>query len=515
MRFRAERAEVSTEMAERLAAWIRRPQVLALVPAISLLAYVIGGEVWLFVSVIALQSGWLVLASRADRRPAEPRRPLCRPVPRDSVEAVLRTGAAQGGEMVPAAVLLRLDEAEALRERHGARLCAALEEELTLRLGRSLRSLDAFCVLPEGRFGIALAPQRGVALGAALAVAQRLQADLGQPFRFESVTVWPSVSVGMCLNPATARAAGLDMLEAAERAARIALQSGPGGLHSFTAADQAAPGASALRSELRRALENGEICAFFQPQVELATGAVSGMETLARWLHPERGLIPPAEFLPLIEAEGLSTRLAERMLRDGLAALNRLDAQGLVVPNVAINLSAPELGNPQLAETIAWELDRHELAPERLVLEIVETVVTHTDDDVLVRNVAQLATLGCGIDLDDFGTGHASIANIRRFAVSRIKIDRSFVTHMHRDPDQRRMVAAILSMAGELGLASVAEGIEVPEEAALLAEMGCEHGQGFGIARPMPATELARWLHAQAAPRAQAAAAPTAGREHG
>jgi diguanylate cyclase len=357
-------------------------------------------------------------------------------------------------------------------------------------------------VLPDGRFGIALAPQKGFALAAAQAVAQRLQADLAQPFHFEQVSVWPSVSAGLCLNPAAARSAGLGMLAAAERAAHMAAQAGPAGQHSFTAADRARPAKDALSGELRRALEAGEICAYFQPQVALATGAIAGMETLARWRHPARGLILPDEFVPLIEAEGLSQRLAERMLRDGLAALNRLDAQGLVVPNVAVNLSAPELGNPALADTVAWELDRHELGPERLVLEIVETVVTHGDDDVVVRNVARLARLGCGIDLDDFGTGHASIANIRRFAVSRIKIDRSFVTNMHRDPGQRRMVAAILSMAGELGLQCIAEGIESPGEATALAGMACAFGQGFGIARPMPLADLARWLRERAAARA-------------
>jgi len=512
MRLGAERMETPSGLNVRLAAWARRPQALALVPAVSLLAYFMGGEVWLVGSVIALQSIWLAAALRGERRGAETRHPRCRPVHRECVEALLDEGAAMGGDLVPIALLLRLDEAEALRERHGARLFAALEEALTLRLGQSLRAQDAFCVLPEGQFGIALAPQRGFALGAALALAQRLQADLAHPFHFEEVSVWPSVSVGMCLNPSAARTAGLRMLDAAERAARVAVQSGPTGVHSFTETDRPAPPPHALRGELRRALESGEICAYFQPQIALETGAVSGMETLARWHHPERGLISPGEFLPLIEAEGLSSRLAERMLRDGLAALNRLDAQGFHVPNVAINLSAPELGNPTLADAIAWELDRHDLAPERLVLEIVETVVTHSDDDVVVKNVARLAALGCGIDLDDFGTGHASIANIRRFAVSRIKIDRSFVTNMHRDPELRRMVAAILSMAGELGLQSVAEGIESPEEATLLATMGCAHGQGFGIARPIPAADLVRWMRARGAGPA-ADAPPSA--EHG
>jgi diguanylate cyclase len=319
---------------------------------------------------------------------------------------------------------------------------------------------------------------------------------LAPPFSRDGNTVWPSVSVGFCLSARAAALNGITMLEAAERAAARAVQAGPGGLNSYSVIDFPAALAGTLIDELRDALDTGQIRAFFQPQIRTTTGEVTGLEALARWEHPQRGLIPPGDFLPQIEAAGLSQTLAERMLNDALETLSRLDTAGLTVPTVSINLSADELRNPRLPDEIAWALDRADIAPGRLTVEILETVVAETEDDAAVHGIARLAGMGCGIDLDDFGTGHASITNIRRFGVGRLKIDRSFVTALHRDEDRRRTVAAILSMAQHLGLDTLAEGVECAEEQLTLAQLGCGHLQGFAIARPMPADALPGWLRA-------------------
>ncbi len=226
---------------------------------------------------------------------------------------------------------------------------------------------------------------------------------------------------------------------------------------------------------------------------------MTGFEALARWHHPERGLLGPAEFLPAIADCGLSERLSEVMLFHAMVALNRWDRAGLAVPVVGVNFSADELRNPRLPDKLRWELDRFDLTPDRLVVEILETVAAQTDNDVIVRNVAALAGMGCGIDLDDFGTGHTSIANLRRFAVRRLKIDRSFVARVDEDRDQQRMVAAVLSLAERLGLDTLAEGVETAGERAMLAQLGCGHLQGFGIARPMPFDETVDWMRRHAA----------------
>jgi diguanylate cyclase len=161
---------------------------------------------------------------------------------------------------------------------------------------------------------------------------------------------------------------------------------------------------------------------------------------------------------------------------------------------VAVNFSPDELRNPKLFDKIRWELDRFDLAPERLTIEVLEDVVAKSDDDTTTRNIAALSRIGCGIDLDDFGTGHASISNIRRFDVNRIKIDRSFITHVDTDRDQQNMVAAILTMAERLGLATLGEGVESHGEHAMLAQLGCGHVQGYSIAKPMPLEETNSWI---------------------
>jgi EAL domain-containing protein (putative c-di-GMP-specific phosphodiesterase class I) len=166
---------------------------------------------------------------------------------------------------------------------------------------------------------------------------------------------------------------------------------------------------------------------------------------------------------------------------------------------VSINLSQQDLTNPNLNNTIARELDRFDLPPHRLGLEILETVVTDTPDDVTVRGLQRLSQLGCTIDLDDYGTGHASIAAIKRFPINRIKIDRSFVTKCDQNPDQQRLVSALLSMAEHLEIETLAEGVETVGEHALLAQLGCGFVQGFGIARPMPFAETYGWLRQHAA----------------
>ncbi|MEM6897275.1 MAG: EAL domain-containing protein, partial [Pseudomonadota bacterium] len=249
-----------------------------------------------------------------------------------------------------------------------------------------------------------------------------------------------------------------------------------------------------LIEEVASALDSGDIHPWFQPQVSTDTGRVTGFEALARWKHAHRGLVSPAEFLPAIEQAGMMERLGEAMLYHALTALKSWDDAGVRVPTVGVNFSPDELRNPKLVDKVQWELDRFEIAPSRLNIEVLESVVANSEDDVVTRNIAGLAELGCMIDLDDFGTGHASISSIRRFSVSRIKIDRSFVMKVDEDPEQQRMLAAILMMAERLGLETLAEGVETIGEHAVLAQLGCGHVQGYGLARPMPFEDTLPWM---------------------
>jgi EAL domain-containing protein (putative c-di-GMP-specific phosphodiesterase class I) len=187
------------------------------------------------------------------------------------------------------------------------------------------------------------------------------------------------------------------------------------------------------------------------------------------------------------------------MLFHALTALKAWDTAGCHVPRVAVNFATEDLRNPGLVDKIRWELDRFDLTPDRLAVEILETVVATGADDTVTRNILGLGELGCRIDLDDFGTGHAAIGAIRRFNITRIKIDRSFVIKADRDPEQQKLISAILTMADRLDLETLAEGVETIGEHALLAQLGCDHVQGFGIGKPMPFEQTLDWVAAHEA----------------
>ncbi len=213
-----------------------------------------------------------------------------------------------------------------------------------------------------------------------------------------------------------------------------------------------------------------------------------------------------------MEAAGLMERLGQVILYHALTALKAWDSAGAQVPRIGVNFATDELRNPALVEKIKWDMARFDLASDRLSVEVLETVATDCPDDMVAHNIRGLSELGCRIDLDDFGTGHASIASIRRFNISRIKIDRSFVLKADQDPEQQRMIGAILTMAERLGVETLAEGVETVGEHALLAQLGCDHVQGFGIGRPMPFDQTLDWI---AAHQAKVVDAPKIGRNIG
>ena len=255
-----------------------------------------------------------------------------------------------------------------------------------------------------------------------------------------------------------------------------------------------APSFKAQPSALEHALRLGQIRAHFQPQISAQTGALLGCEALARWHHPTRGLLSPADFLPEIDACGLTQRLGEVMVQSALTALRDWDRVGVHVPLVAVNFTQADLTRPNLPSLLAWELDRFALAPARLTIEILETVPSGPAQDGVAATIAELARMGCGVDLDDFGTGHATQAALKRFAVGRIKLDRRFVAEVNRDRYLQSDVAAIVAIAKTMRMQTLAEGVETPAELATLAALGCDAVQGFHIAPPMAASAMALWV---------------------
>jgi EAL domain-containing protein (putative c-di-GMP-specific phosphodiesterase class I) len=311
----------------------------------------------------------------------------------------------------------------------------------------------------------------------------------------DGLVIYVTAGIGFCQFSRAPGHSPEAWADAATTAMREALRNGPAAIRAFSAKMQLdVQQHNTLREGVAQALELGQFQAWYQPQISTDTGEITGFEALARWNHPTRGIINPAEFLPAIEEAGLLERLAEVMMYHSFAALKAWDSAGVNIPQIGVNFAGSELSNPRLIEKIEWELDRFGLTPERLAVEVLETVVASAPDDMITRNINALGKLGCRIDLDDFGTGHASIASIKRFSVSRIKIDRSFVTKADRDQEQQRMISAILTMAERLGIETLAEGVETVGEHVLLAQLGCDHVQGYGIARPMPFEQTLDWV---------------------
>ena len=494
-------------------AQLRKPEWMVFLPAVTLGAFWIGGERVLILVALGLP---LIFAIAGAFRFVDSKPPAVsdgagdlalRPQVVSLLNGMLRDAPISG--RTTACLVLQFDDAAQMLDRHGR---AAQTEILTRsaeRLCSALREGDTVMRLEGGGFAVVLTPVRRLDLETVIQLAARLQAAVAAPVSVNAARLYVTCSVGFCLAVRSPEPHGRAVLDAAQIAADEALRHGPGAIRAF-APDMARTRADreAQREDLEQALDEGQIRAHFQPQISTDTGAITGFEALARWHHPERGLIPPCDFLPLIEAAGLSERLCEVMVYNALSALARWDKAGVDVPTVAVNFSQGELRNPRLAEKLKWELDRFDLTPARLTIEVLETVVAETDNDVIVSNVSALSRMGCGIDLDDFGTGSASITSIRRFALRRIKIDRSFVTRVDEDREQQKIVSAILSMAEQMGLQTLAEGVETPGEHAMLAQLGCGDVQGFGIARPMPVEDTLDWI---ARHRARQTAAPRIG----
>ena len=247
-----------------------------------------------------------------------------------------------------------------------------------------------------------------------------------------------------------------------------------------------------LIGELRRAVENNEFVLFYQPKIDLATGSVKYAEALVRWQHPQRGFVPPDQFIPFAEKTGYVKAITRWVIDRALAQCAQWQAQGLMI-NVSINISARDLLNPELADFFLASMQTHGVPPQRLWLEITESAIME-DPQFALETLERLHAMGLTLSIDDFGTGYSSLAYLKKLPVDELKIDKSFVMGMVGDKDDATIVRSTIDLAHNMGLKVVAEGVESSEILELLRDLGCDLAQGYFISRPLPADRFEQWL---------------------
>jgi diguanylate cyclase (GGDEF)-like protein len=397
-------------------------------------------------------------------------------------------GEAKANDSRVALFLLDLDRFKEINDTFGHQYGDLLRQQIGPRLRGILHTTDTVARLGGDEFGILLPTADSES---AVAVAQQLLRVLEAPFELdgERVEIGASIGIASCPVHGTDTAT---LLRQADVAMYVAKR-GESGIVVYTAEqDHHSAERLALGGELRSAIEHDELLLHFQPKLDLRDGSLVGVEALVRWQHPQRGFLPPSDFIPLAEQTGLIYPLTRWVLEAALRQNQAWRALGLDIP-VAVNLSRRSLQDPQLPEMVASLLARYDAQPSALVLEITESSLM-TDPTHVSQNLAQLRALGVGMSIDDFGTGYSSLASLKNMPVDELKIDQSFVQAMATDASARAIVRAIIDLADALKLRVVAEGVEDRATWDVLAGLGCEVAQGYLISRPVAAGDLEAWI---------------------
>ena len=369
------------------------------------------------------------------------------------------------------------------------------------RLAQSVRPLDLAARVGGDEFVVVA---HGVSDEVTARVfADRIEAAIGLPYEVEAGPIRIGASIGISISDQAATVTGL---VADADLAMYDAKSERRGLATRSAVERrrSALERRRLADEFAIGLNRREIVAHLQPIINIASGELVGLEALARWNHPQLGVLRPAAFIDVVEDAGLDTMLGGAVLESAAQALQLLGSHG-IRPLLAINLSVGQLADRRLADRISDLLALHDLTPDRLIVEITEKTilapVAHASAATIDEALQALHDLGISLSLDDFGTGHSSLTHVRRFPLAALKIDQSFVAGVCTNPQDRAVVDVVTALGRALGLTVVAEGVETAEQLAALTGFGCHHAQGHYIAPPLPADALAEWATGQIAAR--------------
>ena len=388
-----------------------------------------------------------------------------------------------------ALLMLDLNGLDAVTRAFGQATCDGLLRQVAERLRPMLRSSDALARLDDDEFAITL--PTGASLTGAATAADKILDSVRQPYEVAGHSLTISANLGIALFPAHGASAG-EIASRAEAAMRQAQQSEAAYVIYTGEGDSDGNGSPSLVHDLASAVERGEIALHYQPKVSMPQSRVCGVEALARWQHPTKGMICPDEFVPLAEQSGLIEPLTQWVLDAALTQLAAWRKSGLDL-TISVNLSAKSLHSHDLAKRIEATLGALGLAPDTLMLEITESAII-SDAPRARQTVAELHEMGIAISIDDFGTGYTSLSHVRELPVQEIKVDKSFVMNMAQTPDDRVIVGTLIELGHNLGLQVVAEGVENAGVWEMLNKLGCHIAQGYYMSKPLEADAVREWV---------------------
>ena len=385
-------------------------------------------------------------------------------------------------------MLMDLDRFKEINDTIGHQAGDSLLQQVGLRLQGAVRKADTIARLGGDEFGVLLPELDGE--GATVA-ARRFIDALEPPFLIGDIAVNAQASIGIASFPKH----GADkhaLMRCADVAMYVAKESASGFATYSSDRDSYSPERLSLIADLHRAIDKNQLFFVYQPKVKLESGAITGVEALARWQHPKFGFVPPDQFIPVAERTGFIKSLTMWGLETALSQSRAWIEKGFKIP-ISVNLSAPTLHDASFPDRMNALLESYNVSAGELELEITESVIM-MDPARALDILKRISDLGVTLSIDDFGTGYSSLAYLKKLPVNAVKIDKSFVIHMAEDQNDTQIVKSTIDLAHNLGLKVIAEGVENQEAWDQLLELGCDEAQGYYMSRPLPPVEMTKWL---------------------